>query len=154
MGIGSEIRRRLALKAGVDLGHHIPLAVPFLMTPTVPIWPFGVIGFTSQRRLELLSFKDRKSLAIVSIIAPLIMVISGWVLTVLGYGLTSNSSPNFGESPITVSASILPELLLSLYIPAEEISLRSSWLHPLGFGWNRSQYNGLDSIAPLARVPR
>ncbi|MED6297917.1 MAG: hypothetical protein VX828_06420, partial [Candidatus Thermoplasmatota archaeon] len=153
MGIGSEIRRRLALKAGVDLGHHIPLAVPFLMTPTVPIWPFGVIGFTSQRRLELLSFKDRKSLAIVSIIAPLMMVISGMVLTVLGYGLTSNSSPNFGESPITVSASILPELLLSLYIPAEEISLRSSWLHPLGLAGIALNTMGWILLLPLPGFP-
>ena len=77
MGIGSEIRRRFALNAGVDLGHHIPLAVPFLMTPTVPIWPFGVIGFTSQRRMDLLSFRDRKSLAVVSMVAPLIMVLCG-----------------------------------------------------------------------------
>ena len=153
MGIGSEIRRRLALKAGVDLGHHIPLAVPFLMTPTVPIWPFGVIGFTSQRRLELLSFKDRKSLAIVSIIAPLIMVISGMILTVLGYGLTSNSSPNFGESPITVSASILPELLLSLYIPAEEIGLRSSWLHPLGLAGIALNTMGWILLLPLPGFP-
>ncbi len=153
MGIGSEIRRRLALKAGVDLGHHIPLAVPFLMTPTVPIWPFGVIGFTSQRRLELLSFKDRKSLAIVSIIAPLTMVISGMILTVLGYGLTSNSSPNFGESPIAVSASVLPELLLNLYIPAEEVSLRSSWLHPLGLAGIALNTMGWILLLPLPGFP-
>ena len=153
MGIGSEIRRRLALKAGVDLGHHIPLAVPFLMTPTVPIWPFGVVGFTSQRRLELLSFKDRKSLAIVSMIAPLIMVITGMILTVLGYGLTSNSSPNFGESPITVSASVFPELLLSLLVPAEELSLRSSWLHPLGLAGITLNTMGWILLLPLPGFP-
>lgn len=153
MGIGSEIRRRFALKAGVELGHHIPLAVPFLMTPTVPIWPFGVIGFTSQRRLELLPFKDRKSLALVSIIAPLIMIISGMILTVLGYVLTSNSSPSFGESPISVSASVLPELLLSLYIPAEELSLRSSWLHPMGLAGITLNTMGWILLLPLPGFP-
>ena len=153
MGIGSEIRRRFALNAGVDLGHHIPLAVPFLMTPTVPIWPFGVIGFTSQRRMDLLSFRDRKSLAIVSMVAPLIMVLCGMAFTLLGYGLTSNTSPNFGEPPITVSPSFFPELILNLYVPADEIALRSSWLHPLGLAGIALNTMGWVLLLPLPGFP-
>ena len=153
MGFGSELRRRFALKAGVDLGHHIPLAVPFLMTPTVPIWPFGVIGFTSQRRMELLSFKDRKSLVKVSIIAPLVMVVSGMIFTVIGFWMTDNTSPSFGESPITVSASFLPELVLSSFIPADEIALRSSWLHPLGLAGIALNTMGWILLLPLPGFP-
>ncbi|MEE2759349.1 MAG: hypothetical protein VYA86_05155, partial [Candidatus Thermoplasmatota archaeon] len=153
MGVGSELRRRLALKSGVDLGHHIPLAVPFLMTPTVPIWPFGIVGFTSQRRMELICFKDRKSLAMVSIIAPLLMVLSGFFLTIIGYLLTGNSSPNFESAPITVSPSLIPELVLSLYIPAEEITLRSAWLHPLGLAGIALNAMGWLLLLPLPGFP-
>ena len=95
MLIGSESRRRFALRNGVDLGHHIPLAVPFLMTPAAPIWPFGVIGFTSQRRMDMVTFWDRKSLALISLIAPLMMIISGTIFTIIGFWMTSNTSPNF-----------------------------------------------------------
>ena len=153
MGLGSELRRRFALNSGVDLGHHIPLAVPFLMTPTIPIWPFGVVGFTSQRRMEFLSFKDRKSLARVSIIAPLFMVLTGMLLTIIGYWMTGNTSPNFDSAPITVSPSLIPELLLSLYIPSEEIALRSSWLHPLGLAGIALNTMGWVLLLPLPGFP-
>ena len=153
MGIGSELRRLFALNAGVNLGHHIPLAVPFLMTPAVPIWPFGVIGFTSQRRMEFLSFKDRKSLATVSMIAPLIMVVAGILFTVIGYMMTSNSSPIFGSSPISVSPSWVSELILGMSITEDEFMLRSSWLHPLGLAGISLNTMGWILLLPLPGFP-
>ena len=132
MLFGSELRRSIALRSGVDLGHHVPLAVPFFMTPTAPIWPFGVIGFTSQRRMDLVTFWDRKSLARITLIAPLTMIVSGFLFTVVGYWMTPNTSPYFEIAPAFVEPSILADLVLGFLLSAEEVALRSVWLHPLG----------------------
>ncbi len=153
MFVSSELRRRIALRSGVSLGHHIPLAVPFLMTPAVPIWPFGIIGFTSQRRMDLIAFRDRKSLAFVSLIAPLTMICSGTALTILGYWLTSNISPQFETAPPLVEPSILSELVLSLLLTSEEVGLRSVWLHPLGLAGLALGTMGWILLLPLPGFP-
>ena len=153
MFVSSELRRRIALRSGVSLGHHIPLAVPFLMTPAAPIWPFGIIGFTSQRRMDLIAFRDRKSLAFVSLIAPLTMICSGTALTILGYWLTSNISPQFETAPPLVEPSILSELVLSLLLTSEEVGLRSVWLHPLGLAGLALGTMGWILLLPLPGFP-
>jgi len=153
MLIGSESRRRFALRGGVDLGHHIPLAVPFFMTPAAPIWPFGVIGFTSQKRMDLVAFWDRKSLAIISLIAPLMMVMSGTIFTVIGYWLTSNTSPNFESAAPFVEPSIVSDLLLSFILTPEEVALRSVWLHPLGLAGIALGMMGWILLLPLPGFP-
>ena len=153
MLIGSESRRRFALRNGVDLGHHIPLAVPFLMTPAAPIWPFGVIGFTSQRRMDMMTFWDRKSLAVISLIAPLTMVISGTIFTIVGFWMTSNTSPNFETTAPFVEPSLVSDLLLSLILTSEEVSLRSVWLHPLGLAGISLGMMGWILLLPLPGFP-
>ncbi|MDP6888766.1 MAG: hypothetical protein QF454_01900 [Candidatus Thalassarchaeaceae archaeon] len=153
MFIGSESRRQMALRDGVDIGYHIPLAVPFLMTPSAPIWPFGVIGFTSQRRLDLTAFSERKSLATVAIIAPIIMLICGFGMTIIGYLMTPNSSPDFTSAPPLVEASILPEFVLSFMLTSEEMALRSAWLHPLGLAGIALSTMGWVLLLPLPGFP-
>jgi|GEM_PF-269405 len=153
MFISSELRRRIALRSGVSLGHHIPLAVPFLMTPTAPIWPFGVIGFTSQRRMDLITFSNRKSLAWITLIAPLTMIVSGIALTIFGYCMTSSATPNFESAPPLVEPSILSELVLSFLLTSEEISLRSVWLHPLGLAGIALATMGWILLLPLPGFP-
>ena len=153
MFTASEMRRRLALRGGVDLGHHIPLAVPFLMTPSVPIWPFGVIGFTSQRRMDLLAFKDRKYLALTTIVTPLVLILSGMTLTIIGYWMTSNSSPQFADVPVVVKPSLLPEYILGTLMTSEEVGLRSVWLHPLGLAGIGLNTMGWLLLLPLPGFP-
>lgn len=151
--VGSDLRRRIGLRNGVDLGYHIPLAVPFLMTPGSPIWPFGLIGFTSQRRMDLVAFRNRKSLAAITLIAPLTMIVSGFALTLVGYWMTSNTSPNFDSTPTVVSPSLLPEFILSFILPPEEITLRSAWLHPLGLAGVALTTMGWILLLPLPGFP-
>ena len=153
MYIGSESRRQIALRDGVDIGYHIPLAVPFLMTPSAPIWPFGVIGFTTQRRLDLTAFSERRSLASVSIIAPIIMLIFGFGMTIIGFLMTPNSAPGFTSAPPMVEASFLPELVLSFLLTAEEMELRSVWLHPLGLAGIALSTMGWILLLPLPGFP-
>jgi hypothetical protein len=102
------------------------------MTPGAPIWPFGLIGFTSQRRMDMLPFRNRRSLAAISLIAPLTMMVSGFAFTIAGYWLTSNTPPILGNTPILVEPSLLPDFVLGFLLSSDEISLRSAWLHPLG----------------------
>jgi len=141
--LASEIRRRIALSNGVDLGHHMPLAMPFLMTPNNPIWPFGLLAFLSQRRMDLMAFNDRRSLSIISAVGPVIMIALGSIFTLVGFLRTSLEAPSMESAPIMVEAPIFVESILSIFMPAEEYELRSAWLHPLGlagialstFGW-------------------
>ena len=153
MFIGSDLRRRIGLRSGVDLGYHIPLAVPFLMTPGSPIWPFGLIGFMSQRRMDLVAFRDRKSLAAMTLITPLTLIVSGFAFTLMGYWLTSNTSPHFGSTPTMVNPSLFPEFILSLVFTSEEISLRSAWLHPLGLAGIALATMGWILLLPLPGFP-
>ena len=151
--IGSDMRRRIALRNGVDMGYHIPLAVPFLMTPGAPIWPFGVIGFTSQRRMDLIPFRNRNSLAATTLIAPLTLILSGFAFTLIGYSMTSNTSPPFGSTPTMVEPALLPEFILSLLFSSEEITLRSAWLHPLGLAGIALTTMGWILLLPLPGFP-
>jgi len=153
MFVGSDLRRRIGLRSGVDLGYHIPLAVPFLMTPGAPIWPFGLIGFTSQRRMDLVAFRDRKSLAAMTLITPLTLIVSGFAFTLMGYWLTSNSSPHFDSTPTMVNSSLLPEFILSMVFTSEEIVLRSAWLHPLGLAGIALTTMGWILLLPLPGFP-
>ena len=153
MFISSELRRRIALRGGVSLGHHIPLAVPFLMTPTAPIWPFSVIGFTSQRRMDLITFSNRKSLASITLIAPLTMIVSGFFITILGYCMTSSTTPNFESAPPLVEPSVLSEFVLSFLLTSEDIALRSVWLHPLGLAGIALVTMGWILLLPLPGFP-
>ena len=82
--------------------------------------------------MDLVTFWDRKSLAMIALIAPLTMMFSGFLLTIYGYWLTSNTGPYFEISPPFVEPSILVDFVLSFLLTAEEIALRSVWLHPLG----------------------
>ncbi len=153
MFISSDLRRRIALRGGVSLGHHIPLAVPFLMTPAAPIWPFGIIGFTSQRRMDLITFSNRKSLALITIIAPLTMIVSGSIITIVGYWITSSITPNFESAPPLVEPSIVSELVLGFLLSSEEMSLRSVWLHPLGLAGISLTTMGWILLLPLPGFP-
>lgn len=141
--LASETRRRVGLSNGVDLGHHMPLAMPFLMTPNNPIWPFGLLAFLSQRRMDLVAFSDRRSLTIISAIGPLIMIAIGSIFTIIGFLRTSLDAPSMESAPIVLEAPVFVDFIISMMMPAEEYELRSAWLHPMGlagialttFGW-------------------
>ncbi|MEE3082776.1 MAG: hypothetical protein VX320_01635 [Candidatus Thermoplasmatota archaeon] len=141
--LASETRRRIGLSNGVDLGHHMPLAMPFLMTPSNPVWPFGLLAFLSQRRMELVPFNDRRSLTIISATGPILMIVLGSFFTIIGFLRTSLDAVPMESAPIMVEPPVFVDFILSMMMPAEEYELRSVWLHPLGlagialttFGW-------------------
>jgi hypothetical protein len=151
--ICSECRRRLGLKHGVDLGHHLPLAVPFLLTPAAVIWPFGMIGFVSQRRLDLTPFKNRASLAAISMFAPFSLILSGIAFTVAGFWLTPSIAPAYESAPILLHPALLPDLILSQMISPDDLALRAAWLHPLGLAGITLTTMGWILLLPLPGFP-
>ena len=155
MFMASEISRRISLHYGLDIGHQIPLAVPFLMLPGSPVWPFGVIAYTSQKNMLFLTFKNRFSLAITSIIGPALMIIFGFGFLLCGYLLTGNVSPLFQDAPVLLVPSWFTELILNLIpqISASEVHLRSAWLHPLGLAGKSLMVVGWLLLLPLPGFP-
>tara|TARA_B100000214_G_scaffold278842_1_gene208559 strand:+ start:19974 stop:22409 length:2436 start_codon:yes stop_codon:yes gene_type:complete len=120
----SDLRKRAASSFGIDVGHLVPISFPFIN----PIWPFGIVGLLSQRRSELITYPDRRTMALVEIITPLILFMSGTFLTLLGLSLTSSNPPLISESPITFNNNPLITIL-SLEWLNEGLWIKLQWLH-------------------------
>ena len=124
--LASEVRRRVAGSYGVSIGHLSPLAFPI----SEPIWPFGLAGFISQRRSDQVPIPDRKALGMIEISSPLVMLISGIFLTILGLSSTSTQPPNLESPPLAFSGNVIIGVLESLGI-VESLEIKLQWLDPL-----------------------
>jgi hypothetical protein len=103
--------------------------------------------------MDLIPFRNRNSLAATTLIAPLTLILSGFAFTLIGYSMTSNTSPPFGSTPTMVEPALLPEFILSLLFSSEEITLRSAWLHPLGLAGIALTTMGWILLLPLPGFP-
>ncbi|MBN17419.1 MAG: hypothetical protein CMB37_04600 [Euryarchaeota archaeon] len=155
MFLASEITRRISLRFGLDIGHHIPLAVPFIMLPGSPVWPFGVIAYTSQKNALFLTFRNRFALALTSIFSPAFLLVFGFAFLLGGYLLTGNAAPSFDSSPVLFAPSWFTELILDMIpqISESEVQLRSAWLHPLGLAGKSLMIVGWLLLLPLPGFP-
>ena len=124
--LASEVRRRVANRYGVSIGHLSPLAFPL----SEPIWPFGLAGFISQRRSDQVPIPNRKALGLISISSPLVMFISGILLTILGISYTSIQPPDLESPPVAFSGNVIVGILESLGI-VESLEVRLQWLDPI-----------------------
>ena len=124
--LASEVRRRVATRYGVSIGHLSPLAFPL----SEPIWPFGLAGFISQRRSDQVPIPNRKALGLISISSPLVMFILGIFLTILGISYTSTQPPDLESPPMAFSGNVIVGILESLGI-VESLDVKLQWLDPI-----------------------
>lgn len=124
--IASEARRRIASRYGVSIGQLTPLAFPI----SEPIWPFGIAGFISQRRADQVPIPDRRALGVIEITAPLVLFLSGIVMTILGVSMTSNHPPPLDSPPMAFSGNAILEALQAFGV-IDNLDIKLQWLDPL-----------------------
>ncbi len=125
LALASDLRKRTAAFFGIDVGHLVPISFPFIN----PLWPFGIVGLLSQRRSEMITYPDRRTLALVETITPLVLFIGGTFLTLLGLSLTPSNPPLISDQPIVFNNNALITIL-SLEWLDTDLWIKLQWLHP------------------------
>ena len=124
--LASELRRRMASRYGVSIGHLTPLAFPL----SEPLWPFGIAGFIAQRRADQVPIPNRKALGMIEITSPLVLFFSGIILTIAGVFLTPIQPPPLDSPPMAFSGNAVLELFQQIGI-VENLDIKLQWLDPL-----------------------
>ena len=124
--LASEVRRRVAARYNVPIGHLSPLAFPL----SDPIWPFGLAGFISQRRSDQVPIPNRKALGVIEISSPLVLFVLGVFLTLVGISTTSIHPPDLESPPMAFSGNLIFGILEPLGI-IDSLDIKLQWLDPL-----------------------
>ncbi len=145
--IASKARAMVARRFDVDIGHMIPIVFP------IPAWwPFGLVGVLGQKRPDLVPMPSRRALGSIEIIAPLVISISGFVLTLAGLMMTSSSPPELDGPPVVFDASLFASSLAESWM-GDEMGVRMQWLHPLGVAGIALSLVGWGLMLPIPGLP-
>ncbi len=146
--LASYLRSYIASRYNVETGYAIPIIFPILY----PIWPFGIAGLLSQKRMDHLPFPNRRKLIIIESIIPLTLILFGSFLTIYGVFLTSNEPPNIAESPIVFTSNLFLKLVSSILF-GDMAELRLQWLHPIGISGTGLSIIGWILLLPIPGFP-
>ena len=144
----SVLRSFIASKSNLKTGLMIPIIFPILY----PVWPFGLAGLISQKRIDFLPFPNRKRLAIIESIVPIMIIFMGLIFTMIGLMLTSNEPPEITKSPIVFTSSIFSQFISSIII-GDMVELRLQWLHPIGISGIGLSMIGWILLLPIPGFP-
>ena len=152
--LASSLRRRLLMRMGLDVGHVIPGVLPILVHGSGGVvWPFGIFALFNQRLMSELPWPDRRTMALSSLVIPLTLMALGLAYTLTGLRLTALVAPSFDEAPLIIQLNPITQILASLFMPAEEMALRSAWLHPLALAGQSLMVFGWLLLVPVPGLP-
>ena len=120
------IRKYIASFFEVDVGNLVPIAFPLIS----PFWPFGIVGIFGQKRVDTITYPNRRSLGIIESSAAFVFLISGVILSLIGINLTPNLPPESVSEPLLLNLNIFVDFLANLFI-GSDISVKLQWVHPL-----------------------
>ena len=126
------IRKYVASLFRVDVGNLVPIAFPLIS----PFWPFGIVGVFGQKRVDTITYPNRRSLGIIELSSIVVLVIFGSILSIIGLSITSASPPESVSDPLILQANFIVEMLSNLFL-GDDVSIRLQWVHPIalaGFG--------------------
>ncbi len=145
--VASFVQKHVANRYGVRVPHLFPM-----FGPAVLWWPFGIIGFTSMPRSDARVWPDRASMGNTAVSAPLVIILLGMAIALLGLQLTPNyvalsSAPLMLELPLFLN-------LLGLYTEGDvEMMLKTAWAHPLTRAGSTLMFMGWISLLPIPTFP-
>lgn len=145
--VASFTQKAIAARKGVHLPHLFPIPGPAMIW-----WPFGIIGFASLPRSDARLWPDRSSLGNSAISAPLIMILTGMVLALVGLHLTPEIVP-LSVTPLAVE---LPLLINLIGLSSEGelmMILKTSWAHPFTRVGMTLTFVGWVSLLPIPTFP-
>ena len=126
------IRKYIASLFRVDVGNLVPIAFPLIS----PFWPFGIVGVFGQKRVDTITYPNRRSLGMIELSSIVVLVIFGSILSIIGLSITSASPPESVSDPLILQANFIVEMLSNLFL-GDDVSIRLQWVHPIalaGFG--------------------
>ena len=126
------IRKYIASFFRVDVGNLVPIAFPLIS----PFWPFGIVGVFGQKRVDTITYPNRRSLGIIELSSIVVLVLFGSILSIIGISITSASPPESVSDPLILQANFIVEMLSNLLL-GDDVSIRLQWVHPIalaGFG--------------------
>ena len=148
LGLADLAHRYVAKRMQVRVGGLLPLALPL----PYPGWPFGLFAIPSHPRMESIPWPDRRKLGWVSLAAPLVLLVGGLVLVLVGLWLTPTER-TIGEQPSRLGFGLLAQLLASLIWEPEVLSLKTAWTHPMALAGHGLMLVAWVSLLPIPTFP-
>ena len=141
-------RKYIASLFRVDVGNLVPIAFPLIS----PFWPFGIVGVFGQKRVDTITYPNRRSLGIIELSSIIVLVLFGSVLSIIGLSITSASPPESLSDPLILQANFIVELLSDLFL-GDDVSIRLQWVHPIALAGIGLSMIGWILILPIPGFP-
>jgi len=145
--IASYCRVMVARQFEVEIGHIAPIVFPI---PTW--WAFGIVGSLGQRKTDLVPMPNRKALGSIELAVPIVLFLSGSILTLLGLFMTSSSPPELTGPPTVFDTNLIIGYLLESWMGGES-EIRLQWLHPIGIAGIGLSIVGWGLLLPIPGLP-
>ena len=145
--MASFLQKWVASKHGVNLPHLFPIPGPAMIW-----WPFGILGFASLPRSDARLWPDRSSLGKTSLSSPILMIISGMALCLLGLKLTPDVVP-LSSSPLSIELPLLANLIAISMEGESLMILKTAWAHPFTRVGLTLCFIGWVSLLPIPTFP-
>jgi hypothetical protein len=145
--IASYCRVIVARKFEVEVGHIAPIVFPI---PTW--WPFGIVGSLGQRKPDLVPMPNRQALGSIEVTAPIVLFLSGSILTVFGLMMTPSNPPELTGAPTVFDTNLITGYLVESWMGAES-EIRLQWLHPTGIAGIGLAIVGWGLMLPIPGLP-
>ena len=146
--LAHTFRKYIASLFEVEVGNLVPVAFPLIS----PFWPFGIVGIFGQKRVDTITYPNRRSLGLIESSSAFVFLVSGSILSLIGISLTSDLPPEVVSDPIQLELSLIVDLLSNLFIDSD-IYVRLQWAHPLVLAGSGLSIIGWILLLPIPGFP-
>lgn len=146
--IAHIFRKYVASLFEVDVGNLVPIAFPLIS----PFWPFGIVGVFGQKRVDTITYPNRRSLGLIESSSAVVFLLGGSILSFIGLTLTSDLPPESISDPLLLDSNVIITLLSEIFLDSE-ISVSLQWLHPLALAGTGLSIIGWILLLPIPGFP-
>ena len=146
--IAHIFRKYVASLFEVDVGNLVPIAFPLIS----PFWPFGIVGVFGQKRVDTITYPNRRSLGLIESSSAVIFLLGGSILSFIGLTLTSDLPPESISDPLLLDLNVIITLLSEIFLDSD-ISVSLQWLHPLALAGTGLSIIGWILLLPIPGFP-
>ncbi len=146
--LANYFRRYVSSLFDVEVGNLVPIAFPLIS----PFWPFGIVGIFGQKRVDTITYPNRRSLGLIESSSPFIFLLSGIILSITGLSLTSDSPPNSVSDPLLLDTNFIIDFLSTIFF-SSDLSIKLQWVHPLALSGLGLSIIGWILLLPIPGFP-
>lgn len=146
--IAHIFRKYVASLFEVDVGNLVPIAFPLIS----PFWPFGIVGVFGQKRVDTITYPNRRSLGLIESSSAVVFLLGGSILSFIGLTLTSDLPPESISDPLLLDLNVIITLLSEIFLNSD-ISVSLQWLHPLALAGTGLSIIGWILLLPIPGFP-